>query len=71
MGHHQQYQRRKRGAHVRLVFIARALRAELESFIRAVSDDKEPVVSGEDGLKALAVVQQIVASGEQSKAINL
>lgn len=47
------------------------LRAELESFIHAVSDNKEPLVSGEDGLKALAVVQQIVASGEQHEMITL
>ncbi len=47
------------------------LRVELESFIRCVASDTAPLVSGEDGLHALAVVQKIVESGEQNQALDL
>ena len=47
------------------------LRVELESFIRCIANDTTPVVSGADGLHALAVVQKIVESGEQNRAIDL
>lgn len=39
------------------------LRAELESFVTAVAMDKEPVVSGQDGLAAIAVSELILESG--------
>ncbi len=39
------------------------LRAELESFVDAVANDKDPVISGRDGLAAIAVSQMIMASG--------
>ncbi len=47
------------------------LRVELESFIRCIATDTAPIVSGADGLHALAVVQKIVESGEQNRAIDL
>jgi predicted dehydrogenase len=47
------------------------LKAELESFIEAVIDDSEPLVTGADGLKALALAQWMVRSGQTNKAIRL
>jgi UDP-N-acetylglucosamine 3-dehydrogenase len=38
------------------------LRAELEDFAAAVEDDRTPKVSGEDGVKALLVAEQAIAS---------
>lgn len=43
------------------------LRNEIESFLRAITEGTPPVVSGADGLAALAVVQQIVDAGKEAK----
>jgi len=45
------------------------LKAELESFVEAIIDDREPLVTGSDGLKALALAQWMVRSGQTNKAI--
>jgi predicted dehydrogenase len=37
------------------------LKLELAAFARAVRDDVPPVVSGEDGMRALALAEQITA----------
>jgi predicted dehydrogenase len=37
-----------------------ALKYELESFVNAIREKKEPVVSGVDGRRALEVAQQIL-----------
>jgi predicted dehydrogenase len=37
-----------------------ALEEEIRAFVRAVRDRSEPVVSGRDGLQALAVAEQII-----------
>jgi predicted dehydrogenase len=47
------------------------LRVEIESFIKAVLDDEEPAVRGEDGLTALALAQRLAESGQQSRIIAL
>lgn len=39
------------------------LRAELESFVQAVMEDREPLVSGHDGLMAIEVARQLTESG--------
>lgn len=44
-----------------------ALKSELESFVTAVREGKEPVVSGVDGLRALEVAQQILNSIQVQK----
>ncbi len=44
-----------------------ALEYELELFVNSVSEKKRPVVSGEDGLKALKVAQIIIQKIEESK----
>lgn len=46
------------------------LRAELESFAKAVEFNTEPLVSGEDGLKALMIAQALVDSGLNGKIIS-
>jgi predicted dehydrogenase len=42
-----------------LVVEGDALKSEIESFVDCVKNRKEPVVGGEDGLRALAIVEQI------------
>jgi predicted dehydrogenase len=46
-----------------------ALKYELELFTKTVLEDKQPVVSGEDGLKALKVAQEIITIIENNKII--
>ncbi len=46
-----------------------ALKYELELFIDSVLNDKQPVVSGEDGLKVLMVADIILKKIEESKII--
>lgn len=41
------------------------LRAELESFVAAVIEDRQPAVSGEDGLAAMALSMTLMESGEK------
>ena len=43
-----------------------ALKLELEYFIDAVLNNKQPIVSGEDGLKALKVAEMIIQKIEES-----
>lgn len=45
-----------------------ALKYELQLFIDAILEDKEPVVNGNDGLKALKVAELIVNEIEESQA---
>ena len=43
------------------------LRAELESFIQTIQNNERPVVSGEDGLMALRLAQQIIEIIEKNQ----
>lgn len=45
------------------------LRAELEDFVRAVRDGGRPAVSGEDGLRVLALALQLVEAGSQHRVL--
>ena len=47
------------------------LQVEIESFIKAVLEDEEPAVRGEDGLMALALAQRLVESGQENRVIAL
>ncbi len=47
------------------------LRAELEHFIDCVKNDKEPLVSGEDGIAALRVALNAIDSYKSKKVINI
>lgn len=47
------------------------LRAELESFVRAVLEDREPQVNGYDGLVALDLAQKLVESGRRHAPIYI
>lgn len=47
------------------------LELELQSFIDCVKNNKEPVVSGEDGLRALSTAQKIIESASTNKVISL
>ncbi|NIO68855.1 MAG: Gfo/Idh/MocA family oxidoreductase [Anaerolineae bacterium] len=47
------------------------LRVEIEAFVKAVLEDEEPAVRGEDGLKALALAQRLVESGRENRVITL
>ena len=44
-----------------------ALKHELQLFVNAVLDDKQPVVGGEDGLRALKIAEIILKKIEESK----
>jgi predicted dehydrogenase len=44
-----------------------ALKYELDLFVKSVIEQKKPVVSGEDGLKALRVAEIIIQKIEESK----
>ena len=44
-----------------------ALKYEQQLFLDAINNDEEPVVSGEDGLRALIVADQIIKKIEESK----
>lgn len=46
-----------------------ALKHELEIFVQAVENNSKPVVSGEDGLKALKVADEIIKKIEESQII--
>jgi len=47
------------------------LRAELDSFAKAVENNTDPLVSGEDGLKALKIAQALVESGLEQKIVQV
>jgi len=47
------------------------LRAELESFVAAVLEDREPPVNGQDGLIALDLAQKLIESGSKHMPIYL
>ena len=47
------------------------LRVELESFVAAVLEDREPEVNGQDGLIALDVAQKLIESGTKHVPIYL
>jgi predicted dehydrogenase len=47
------------------------LRVEIEAFVKAVLEDEEPGVRGEDGLMALALAQKLVESGQENRVIAL
>ena len=47
------------------------LKAELESWVECVRKDKEPLVSGEDGLNALKLAQRLIESAIKEKVIVL
>lgn len=47
------------------------LKAELESWIQSVRGGKEPIVSGDDGLKALVLAQKLIESTEKKQVISL
>jgi predicted dehydrogenase len=45
------------------------LRAELEAFLAAAKGQAPVAVTGEDGLKALALAQAVVTSGQENRAV--
>jgi predicted dehydrogenase len=47
------------------------LKAELQSFLRAIRDETPVPVSGEDGLMALRIALALIESGESNKVIEL
>ncbi|MBN2459167.1 Gfo/Idh/MocA family oxidoreductase [Candidatus Woesearchaeota archaeon] len=47
------------------------LKAELEHFADCVANDKKPLVSGEDGLKALEIALKLIESANTNKVIML
>ena len=46
------------------------LRAELESFVAAVLEDREPPINGHDGLVAMELAQKLIESGRRHMAIQ-
>jgi predicted dehydrogenase len=47
------------------------LKAELESWVEAVKSGKPPVVSGKDGLAALALAHKLIESATEGKVMSL
>ena len=47
------------------------LRAELESFVNAVTNDVEPLISGAEGLRALQLAHRLIESGREHRLIDL
>ena len=47
------------------------LYAELEAFVQLVGEGGEPPVSGEDGVRALALARALVESGRQHRTVEL
>jgi UDP-N-acetylglucosamine 3-dehydrogenase len=47
------------------------LRIEIEAFVKAVFEDGELTVRGEDGLTALALAQRLVESGQENRVISI
>jgi len=46
-----------------------ALQHELQLFVNCVNENKRPVVSGEDGLRALRIAEMIIEKIEESKIV--
>ncbi|MGB9301667.1 MAG: Gfo/Idh/MocA family oxidoreductase, partial [Anaerolineae bacterium] len=46
------------------------LQVELESFVRSVEEGSQPAVSGEEGIRALALAQAMVKSGREHRTIE-
>jgi UDP-N-acetylglucosamine 3-dehydrogenase len=47
------------------------LKAELEAFVEAIVEDREPAIGGEEGLRAVVLAQRLVESGQQHRVIVL
>ena len=47
------------------------LKAEIKSFINAITSNKEPAVTGEDALKALELAQKLMESSKKEEVIRL
>lgn len=47
------------------------LKAELESFVEAIRQDKPPAISGEEGLRAVFLAQKLVESGLRHEVVHL
>lgn len=61
----------KEGAMTRYVIDKKEpLKLEIESFINIVKTDKEPLISGEDGMMALNLAQKLIKSAEERKVIE-
>ncbi|MCG6904072.1 MAG: inositol 2-dehydrogenase, partial [Rhodobacter sp.] len=48
-----------------------AYRAEIEAFVKAVTDGTPPPVSGEDGLRALALALAAMKSVDEGRAVKV
>jgi len=47
------------------------LKAQLEAFVRAIVEDREPVIGGEEGLRAVMLAQLLVRSGLEHQVVGL
>jgi predicted dehydrogenase len=47
------------------------LKAELESFVEAIREDKPPAIGGEEGLRAVFLAQKLVESGLRHEVVHL
>jgi predicted dehydrogenase len=47
------------------------LKAELQHFAECILEKKKPVITGEDGVKALEIAQAAMQSSAKNRAINL
>jgi predicted dehydrogenase len=47
------------------------LKCELQHFAECILEKKKPLITGEDGLKALEVAQAAMQSSAKNRAINL
>ena len=49
----------------------RAWAAEIEEFIAAIREDRDPAVSGDDGVRVLEITDAILQSGRTGRAVEL
>jgi predicted dehydrogenase len=47
------------------------LLAELESFVEAISEDKEPLISGEEALRAVLLARRLLQSGSEHSVVRV
>lgn len=47
------------------------LKAELQHFVDCIVDNKKPIVTGEDGVKALEIATAAIQSSSKNRAIQL
>ena len=62
---------KKMAVHYSYIKQEEPLKGELKSFLNSVVEEKEPVITGEDGLKALKMVIAANKSSKEHRPVSL